>query len=493
MEERIELPVREVLEARNVARRASGWTLARTAVATSYVALGATLLLSRLLDLGKSLWLDEAVFVEYFVREGPRRILVSGALSHELYGLVDWMTAAVVGESVVAFRLWSAIPFIVGVALVTIWLHRRHDPLAGILFLFLATVSPLLLDISRQARGYGLAFFAMAVLIVAALEASRSGRKRYVVAMCAAGVVGTWTLPQFGIAFLATLAVLLIDRRLRLSVVLGSLVSVAAIVAWYAPHLREVQEASQLEAGSQIHSTWVITAPIDQIVLPALFWIEGVKLESSADWLPLVLLAALVMASSPFVRRRDDSALILCAGPLAVVVALWLANAYAVPRYLSFLLVPLFTLLASGAANILRGIAQRRAAIRASLCLVTIVVLAVHFAVTAPNVIGLTREANEDAADLIMRSTPSKTPVYVLMRSPSGFDFYLDRPFRMLQTRAQTGDVCDSGGPFVYVVQPWSVTSIDVPCLRRPGVQRYRFRQYARGGEISVWLVPAAT
>jgi len=61
------------------------------------------------------------------------------------------------------------IPFILGVIVVT-------SPRSGALYLFLATVAPLLLDLSRQARGYGPAFLAMSVLIVAALEADSSGR-----------------------------------------------------------------------------------------------------------------------------------------------------------------------------------------------------------------------------------------------------------------------------------------------------------------------------
>ena len=63
-----------------------------------------------------------------------------------------------------------------GRTVVTAWLHSRVDALSGVLFLFLATVSPLLLDITRQARGYGLAFLAMSILVVAALEAARDGR-----------------------------------------------------------------------------------------------------------------------------------------------------------------------------------------------------------------------------------------------------------------------------------------------------------------------------
>ena len=129
---------------------------------------------------------------------GPREILAGHtsrqprALQHPRLGdelgrrRVRDRVSAVVGRAV---RRWASRSSRPGSTSVS-------TPLSGVLFLFLATVSPLLLDITRQARGYGLAFFAMSVLVVAALEAGRTGRTWAIVAVCAAGVVGTWTLPD---------------------------------------------------------------------------------------------------------------------------------------------------------------------------------------------------------------------------------------------------------------------------------------------------------
>ena len=148
----------------------------RVAVVAAYVVLGAALVWSRLFQLGHSFWTDEILMVDGFVRAGPREILTGSGLNHQLMALLSWATTSVVGESEIALRLLSAVPFIAGVVLVTVWLHMRLGPLSGVLFLFLATVSPMLLDITRQARGYGIAFLAMSVLVVAALEATRTGR-----------------------------------------------------------------------------------------------------------------------------------------------------------------------------------------------------------------------------------------------------------------------------------------------------------------------------
>jgi hypothetical protein len=457
--------------------------------ATSYAVLGVILCATRVVGLDHSFWTDEIMAVEGFIRGGPHQILAGRDLSHELFSLLAWSTGSIVGESEIAYRLWSVVPFILGVVLVTGWLHVRVSPMSGVLFLFFATVSPLLLDITRQARGYGLAFLAMSVLIVAALEAERSGRTWTIVAFCVAGLVGTWTLPQFGIAFLTTGAVLLTDRDLRRRAALGLGLSIFAIGAWYAPHIGEVRAAAQIEDGVQINALWFLTAPIDQVLIPAFLWIDGTALVAGLVWLPLVLLAALIMGSSPLAQERR-TALILGSGVVATVVALWLGRAYVIPRYLSFLLVPLLILLASGMASIFARIPTRPAIFRTVVCLVVIGVLAIRFATVAPDVIRLPREANEDAAAIILSSGPPTIPVLAYMRNPRNLAYYLGRPVRSLDASDVVGRVCRGREAVAYVMQPFGIQPVEVPCLTRTGVQHYRFRQYARGDEMNVWFVP---
>jgi hypothetical protein len=461
----------------------------KVAVTVAYVVLGAALVWSRLFELGHSFWNDELHMVAEYVRAGPRGILAGPDLSHELFALLAWLMTSLAGESEVALRLLSAIPFVIGVALVTAWLHVRLGALSGILFLLLATASPLLLDITRQARGYGLAFLAMSVLVVAALEARRTGRIWAVVAMCVAGVAGTWTLPQFGFAFLATAIVVAVDPRVRRSTVLGIVVSVLAIVVWSSPHLGDVQDAPQIGDGVQIGLPWLVTAPIDQILLPALLWIDGTGLVAGLVWLPLVLLAVIISASSPLIRERS-SALILCSGAVVTVLVLWATHAYVIPRYVSFLLVPLFMLVATGGASILARITSRGAPIRTVVCLAVIVVLAVRFAAIAPDVVELPREAHRDAARVIESQAPSTTPVLAYMRNPTNLAFYLDRPVEALDAVDVRARVCRQESAVVYAMQPFALEDVSVPCLSRPGVQHYRFRQYARGDEMNVWFVP---
>jgi hypothetical protein len=460
-------------------------------VACTYVILGAVLLWSRLWDLGQSFWFDELYFVDRFVREGPR-VIMTGGLSHELYALMTWAASTVFGDSEVVFRLLSAVPFIVGVVLVTAWLHKRLSPLAGLLYLFLATVSPLLLDITRQARGYGLAFLAMSVVVVTALEANRTGQVRYVAAMCVAGVLGAWTLPQFGVAFLSMCLVPLLDRRLRWPALAGLLLSAAVIYAWYAPHTGTVSESSQTPDGLRVTTQWLVTAPIDFTVFPGLMWIDGTAAVPGWFWLPFIALAVAVMSASPLARERQ-SLLILASGAIGTMFFLWMVRAFVVPRYVSFLLVPIFVLLATGAASILERIPTRPAIFRSVACLVVIAVLSVRFVTIAPDVVGLPREANRNVAEVIESKGSNTIPVFAYIRLGFNLEYYLDRPVVWLRKPSNVASsVCGADEPVFYVWQPFNLKEVRVPCLDRPGVEHHRFRQYSRGNEMEVWYVPPA-
>ena len=49
---------------------------------------------------------------------------------------------------------------------------------------------------------------------------------------------------------------------------MGLVASMALIYAWYAFHTGAVGSASQIEDGVRIGLPWIVTAPIDQILLP---------------------------------------------------------------------------------------------------------------------------------------------------------------------------------------------------------------------------------
>jgi hypothetical protein len=197
----------------------------------------------------------------------------------------------------------------------------------------------------------------------------------------------------------------------------------------------------------------------------------------------------LVMASSSLARDRLP-ALFLCAGVVTSVVVLWIGQAYVVPRYLSFLLVPLFVLLSTGASSILSRRNARPPIVRSVACLVVIAVLAFRFVSIAPDVVGLPREANRDVAEIIDTHAEPGTPVLTRVRRIQGLVFYLRRPVHALSEADAARLVCGQRTTVAYVMQPFLLEPVAIPCLSQPGVQHYRFAQYARGNEMDVWLVP---
>ena len=252
-----------------------------------------------------------------------------------------------------------------------------------------------------------------------------------------------------------------------------------------------VSGAPQIEDGVQIGFPWVLTAPIDQILLPALIWIDGTALVAGLVWLPLVLLSAIVAWSSPLIRKRA-SALILCAGPVVTVVV-----ALAWRRRTSFRAISATSSFrssswsrqerhpSSGGSRSARHRFARSCASRCSLLLPcdspwshpTWWVSPVRHIETQPR-----------SSSRTSRRRPAWSRTCAALRtSPSTST----DPSRRSTSNDVAASVCGQESAVFYVMQPFALEDVPVPCLARAGVQHYRFRQYARGGEMNVWFVPA--
>jgi hypothetical protein len=475
---------------RSVADRLRAARPADVLVASSYAILGTLLVLTRSVGLDRSFWHDEILTVTLFLRRGPQEILAGDYIpnNHELYSLMAWATSTLTGESEIALRLLSVVPFVAGAVLVTVWLHARLGPGTALLYLFLAACSPLLLDLSRQARGYGLAFLAMSVLVVGAFEAERTRRTWTIVAFFVAGLVGTLTLPIFGIGFVATGAVLLLTPELRRRVAWGLAGSVLLTAAWYAPNVDDMLEHSQQEFGAPIPWYGIVTAPLELVLIPGVLWVEGAELATSFVRFLLVAFVGIVLLSSPLLRDRS-SALLLSSSVVATLLVVWIGRLYLSPRFVSYLLVPLLVLLASGTAHLLRG-RGRRPGWRPLAAVTMIALVFVAFVTSAPSVIGLPREAHRDAVEMIQERAGLDTPVLTYMPRPADLDYYLGRPVRRLARSEVVSAVCGQQTTVAYVTQPLGTVPVIVPCLERPGVEHRRLEQYSQGEEMHVWLVP---
>ena len=444
------------------------------------------------MQLAASYCCDELLTVGRFIRGGPAEILAGSYVpnNHELFSMLGWASSSLVGESEVLLRLGSVIPFVLGAVLFTTWLHVRISVLSGLLFLCLATFSPLLLDISRQARGYGLAFLAMSVLLIGALEAERSGRNLAVAAFCAGGVLGTLTLPHFAVAFFATGAVLLTKDRLRRTSGIGLAASALAICTWYAPHVDDIVRSSGQSYGVPIPTAWLLTSPIDQTLVPALSLNDDSFFEPNLGSLVVAGALAVLIASSPLLREAR-SALVTVFGSVATVLVFWASGTDVAPRFFSFLLVPLFALVASGSAAIL----TRRPRPPIVRTLIAVGALAYLLSASLPlmrSIAQMPRDGMGDAAAIVSERAPATAPVVAYVPYPYDLAFHLGRPVRWARTPAEARRVCETTSEAVLVSQPWLWPPFEPACTSRAGTEHIHVDQYGRGGRTEVWIIPPA-
>jgi hypothetical protein len=385
--------------------------------------------------------------------------------------------------------LWSVVPFIVGVGVVTAWLHRRLGALSGILFLFLATASPLLLDISRMARGDGLAFLGMSVVVVGALEAEKTKSWWPIVALTAGGLIGSLTLPHFTVAYVTVAATLLTRTELRARVAVATVPALFCVAAWYAPHAGQIASTSLSDYGIPISTRWLLIAPLDQIAVPALTQLDDAFVRTTLGSIVLVVLLAAAITSSPLMRQRR-SAVVLVAPVATTVLAFWLNGTHVVPRFFSFLLVPIFMLVATGAATTLSRLGRRPQPGRTLIVAALFGILVFQFVGLVVDVSRMPRDATAEAAILIRRTVSSATPVLAHVPYPFDLVHFLDRPVTSAWTGADAGRACHFNREVVYVDQPYLVPRGVLRCLGRDGVRHYRLELYARGGRIDLWVIP---
>jgi hypothetical protein len=175
------------------------------------------------------------------------------------------------------------------------------------------------------------------------------------------------------------------------------------------------------------------------------------------------------------------------------IVVFWATRTNVAPRFFSFLLVPLFMVLATGAAVIVaRFAATRRPLVRTLLAVWVIAFAAFGFAEHMARVARLPREAVREAAALISSSAPASTRVVTYVPYPHDLEHYLGRRVEVALTPTEARRACMRRGTTIYVSQPWILPPATPPCLERAGVQRRSFEQYGRGGRIDVWLIPEA-
>ena len=300
---------------------------------------------------------------------------------HVLFNLLAWTAAQMFGGSEAVYRIWSVVPGIAAVGLVTWWLWRSWSRWVSVVFCALAVTSPLHLELVKQARGYGLGYLAGALMLVCAVSiAGRGGGRRALAGLALAGLVGTWTLTGFLIAFAGQLGALAPNRRVRRGLLLVGAVVGIGTLAFYAPLLHvffdPIGHKNYFGASTGSPLSWAafLTGPPDQFLGPTARLLLHVNSTFAFTAVGLVLAAL----GGVWLWRagRRPVLLVLAGPPIFTELVLTVLQVNFNPRFVSFLQFHFLLLVAIGGVAGARDLA-RLARTRVPLILAGVALLAV--------------------------------------------------------------------------------------------------------------------
>lgn len=322
------------------------------------------LLLVRVPLLFDGLWWDEAYTVQVYGQDlgairDPEQYLPN---NHLLFSYVAWFVRSLVGPLPWALRLAPFAATVVAVVLTGVLVRRHLGPDGALAAMLLVVASPTVLELSVQARGYGFGFLAIALVLLGADallrrhrlsdEAVRraGSRPAWALLLGLAAFAGVATLPQLALAVAGVGIVVVLDDRARW---LGGGALVAAAVAgylFYEPLIEDLVGQSG-RVGTRLAETATIP---DLVILPAVGAVAAAFGDQPTGTLRTVaVLVGLVLLASGAWRWWQVSwrrAALLAAPVLVTVAGFVVLESSTLPRYTSFLAVPLAALVAGALA-----------------------------------------------------------------------------------------------------------------------------------------------
>jgi hypothetical protein len=459
---------------------------------------------SRLANLGTSFWNDEAYTALKYADAGPRAIFRGEFYvpnNHVLFSLLTWATTHVFGRFEAAYRMWSVLPALVAVGLVAWWARRFFGSVTGVAVVVLATVSGVHLVLAPQARGYGLAMLAGAVMLISAVRADQLRRRNDIALFALSGLVGICTLPVFVVAFISQAVVLFSRRELRrVTIAACALVGLASAV-FYAPLLRAMVDSSDQKVGEQLPWLGFLTGPYRHLGKPTIAAIvpQWSRFPSAEDAVVLGVVGVLAAFGAVRLLRQDSYlCLHLFVPVMGTYLALTVARFYVEPRFASFLLFHVIVLLAVGVAALWELVSNRRA-----LRPIAVVVAVIACLVSGRYVVEQTRLQarrpweNFKAVGEVVTSTDIHR-VYS-NRDPWSLQYYLksDRLTALSPLALRWQLYCNFPAPFIFVAHHgWGAVDPDLTCLRARGAVEMHVPQQIDSpvggrGPVDVWVVPS--
>jgi hypothetical protein len=345
--------------------------------------------------------------------------------------------------------------------------------------------------LSTEARGYGLAFMAMAVMTIAAYESVEKSTSKWLTLFAVAGVIGCWTLPTFLLPFLGASGVLFGIRSLRRRLLVRLAVVFCAVAGWYA-----IPASALLASRGQQYG----------VRLPWHAPLTGGATELAAAFIPTLSPASLIPAIIAFpvlavglvrVRRVMPGLARITVAPVTFTfLALTIGGFFVDERFVSYLLVPILVIAAFGLAALLTPRPGRLGVVAAAYSGSLVMISVFVFAVVSVHHVRLPHEANREAAGAVAAAlAQAERPV--ILNTPYREDIlhYLPGPVPLLVAapKSLTAFICSrhlEQTGLVFVQQPYEMAVADTSCLARRGATVRVFRQWDRGRRISVWTLP---
>jgi hypothetical protein len=481
-------------------------TFARVLAWPVIVAGSVVILWSRLGGLSLGLWQDEIYTTVKYIEPGPNAVFFGDYVpnNHMLFSLLTWTVTATIGTSEVTLRLWSVIPALLIVALAFRWIWTTVGLNTAAVFLVLVVAHPVLMIISPQARGYGLAICFVALMIGAAWYAlADSPPTRALLWVGAAATLAIYTNPATLIPFLALVPLLWVRYRFK-AIGLAGAVGVLSVV-WYFGNLPELAHNVNQQFGAVLPWHAPVTGPFKHGLFPIVRFVASGGASESASALlttgpaiatTIVGAIVLVLGIRRFARSGSHlQAATLWVPVFASYLVLTVTRVWVMDRFVSFLVLPLLALIAAG---IVEGTAGAVAIVRDervaswARVLVGVAGLVLGLAVigrTLPAVELRTTRPQEALMDVGALVNDLDGPVLTNSRRPFGLDYYIDRPLEVLANNELEARICASDqGPLVVIDHPLLQSrALDTSCLEKLGFHRERFLQLIRGGFIDVW------
>jgi hypothetical protein len=457
---------------------------------------------TRLIDMQISFWDDEAHAVVQYIDPGLAGVYSTAHYTpnnHLLFDLLSWITVSVLGHNEATYRLWSVVPAILAAAALVWWTRRRLGRVAGLIAAGILLTSPLLLQWTIQARGYGLAQLGITLVVLGACEIEEHGPGRWPLAFLALGAfvtpaTHTTALVPVGL----TLAWLMRRRDLRRPVLKASLIAGVALWLVTTPILPTMirVDATYRKYGKPIPLAGPITGPMNLGAYNGELMLTGTATRSCntmcfssgqlAEWGgPLFLAALAAIVELWGLRRRGILGALLI--PLAGSFALFaVGSVWAADRFV-LVLFPAYTMLAAvGAASIVhaldRGVVLRGAlAVAGALLLGQGALRIYHFNQRF-------EPPSQDYKAVGVAYRASGVPVIFSDGRPSdsfGLQWYIGRRLVYLSPAALQDQLCNRTGALAFIQHYRPITPTEAACLAR----RHAAVEDFRGGVLRLWLV----